>query len=85
MNKTTSFKVLNSRGQTVVVEANEIHFRGEYVEFYEPVGGVPPHDEIERVTDEPGVMSRVVTVMTLPSRRLLTVMHRPQEITPVWE
>ncbi len=80
MNKILSFKVLNSRGRWLDVEADEFHIQGEYVQFF------------YLHTPEEGVTAQIVEgadagvrLATLPARRLLTVLHRPQEITPVWE
>lgn len=77
MNKIKHFEVTTESWDSMVLKADEYIIRGEYVEFFEAVGGE------DSATDDPYIPG--LKLATLPSRRLLTVMHRPQEVRPVYE
>lgn len=75
MNKILYFNVKEVRYGTVRrIQADEYHVDGEYVEFYVTEDGVAE------------MQSTVAgNIVVLPGRRLLTVVHGPQEVTPVYE
>ncbi len=72
MNKVIGFDVVVG-GVTRRIDADQYHILGEYVEFYEVVGYGPAIDT--------GEIGDVVT----PYRRLLTMLHRPSAVIPLYE
>ncbi len=74
MNKILYFEVTTEAWDSMQIDADEFNIRGEYVEFFETSG-----EDVEIQSTGAG------SIAILPSRRLLTVIHRPQEVRPVYE
>ena len=75
MSKIRYFSVIRATSKRTDIFADDFEYHGEYVAFFETVGG-----DLNSVEVHAG--NRVAT---LPTRRLLTVLHRPLEIVPVYE
>lgn len=69
MNK---YEVIQQNGLVIILQADYFEYQGEYVEFFETIGGFTPN-------------AGDTNLATLPTRRLLTVLHRPLEVTPVYD